>query len=205
MFSGFFNRHGNDTSISPQLIETLIQNALQQNMEESSGLTPTMLRNLRENAQIVETTNENLNQCSVCLENINVGESCVTLECNHKFHVQCIERWCERHNTCPVCRHQIEEPQQNVQRTQRIIVNNISTVHMTVNYEGNVYNTYWNSCNTLVDIFIYFSRFNETSQCRFMLQIGNKIYKTTESYELLAHTLSQHGIVGHVNANLYNC
>jgi hypothetical protein len=208
MFSNFFQRQNNNSGIPTQLIETLIQNALNETLQETEnhGISEQMLQSIRSNATNIENE-ENVTQCSVCLENINVGDSCVTLRCNHKFHLHCIERWCQTHNTCPMCRNEIEQQEaQNTQRTQtqRIIVNNISHVQMTIAYEGISFNTFWSSTSTIIDIFNYFERMHQ-NYTRLMLQVGNRFYKTTESYELLAQTLSQHGIVGHVTAQMYNC
>ena len=42
--------------------------------------------------------------CSICLEPINEDNLEVT-ECNHRFHHICLQRWFERSNSCPLCRH----------------------------------------------------------------------------------------------------
>ncbi|KAE8674256.1 pentatricopeptide repeat-containing protein [Hibiscus syriacus] len=44
-------------------------------------------------------------ECSVCLGSIT-EESIIRLlpNCNHVFHVQCIDTWLGSHTTCPVCR-----------------------------------------------------------------------------------------------------
>ena len=46
--------------------------------------------------------------CSICTETIHDNNtSHFTLECNHKFHTECIVQWFRRGNdTCPCCRHQ---------------------------------------------------------------------------------------------------
>ena len=49
---------------------------------------------------------ENSPECSICYEKINktnIYES----KCNHSFHVNCIEKWLERYNTCPLCREDL--------------------------------------------------------------------------------------------------
>lgn len=43
--------------------------------------------------------------CAVCLGEYEEGENYRTLpECNHSFHVPCINMWLYSHPTCPVCR-----------------------------------------------------------------------------------------------------
>ena len=46
-------------------------------------------------------------KCSICMENIK-GE-CYITPCNHKYHKECIDKWKERNNTCPMCRFKICE------------------------------------------------------------------------------------------------
>ena len=45
---------------------------------------------------------EPIEQCTICLENIS--SEFRLLKCKHKFHKNCIEKWFEAKDTCPVCR-----------------------------------------------------------------------------------------------------
>ncbi|XP_059628108.1 E3 ubiquitin-protein ligase SDIR1 [Cornus florida] len=42
--------------------------------------------------------------CSVCLEQVNVGEVIRSLPCLHQFHANCIDPWLRQQGTCPVCK-----------------------------------------------------------------------------------------------------
>ncbi|XP_021910516.1 E3 ubiquitin-protein ligase SDIR1 [Carica papaya] len=42
--------------------------------------------------------------CSVCLEQVNVGELVRSLPCLHQFHANCIDPWLRQQGTCPVCK-----------------------------------------------------------------------------------------------------
>ncbi|WCJ19647.1 RING/U-box superfamily protein [Euphorbia peplus] len=42
--------------------------------------------------------------CSVCLEQVIVGEVIRTLPCLHQFHANCIDPWLRQQGTCPVCK-----------------------------------------------------------------------------------------------------
>ncbi|KAJ4972246.1 hypothetical protein NE237_005345 [Protea cynaroides] len=49
---------------------------------------------------------ENL-QCSVCLEDFDIGAEATEMPCKHRFHNGCILPWLELHSSCPVCRFQM--------------------------------------------------------------------------------------------------
>jgi len=46
-------------------------------------------------------------ECTVCRENINVGDKLQKLPCRHVFHPPCLAPWLSQHNSCPVCRHEL--------------------------------------------------------------------------------------------------
>ncbi|XP_072997501.1 E3 ubiquitin-protein ligase SDIR1-like isoform X2 [Typha latifolia] len=50
-------------------------------------------------------TSEDELTCSVCLEQVNVGELIRSLPCLHQFHTNCIDPWLRQRGTCPVCKH----------------------------------------------------------------------------------------------------
>jgi hypothetical protein len=41
--------------------------------------------------------------CSICLEDI-LQDKITTFECNHKFHLSCLNQWVAKSHTCPQCR-----------------------------------------------------------------------------------------------------
>ncbi|XP_003558246.2 E3 ubiquitin-protein ligase SDIR1 isoform X1 [Brachypodium distachyon] len=47
--------------------------------------------------------------CSVCLEQVVVGDLLRSLPCLHQFHVECIDPWLRQQGTCPVCKHQVSD------------------------------------------------------------------------------------------------
>ena len=46
--------------------------------------------------------------CPICFLNIETKDVCVT-ECNHKYHLSCLLKSLEIHNSCPLCRRQVKE------------------------------------------------------------------------------------------------
>jgi hypothetical protein len=46
-------------------------------------------------------------ECPICLIDLEEYET-IKLECNHVFHISCIEEWCNKDKSCPYCRNIIE-------------------------------------------------------------------------------------------------
>ena len=49
-------------------------------------------------------------RCSVCWDELDEGNNHDALEvteCNHRFHRACLQKWLEENNSCPLCRHQL--------------------------------------------------------------------------------------------------
>ena len=43
-------------------------------------------------------------QCNICLEELNFDQLYRTFGCSHSFHPQCIDRWLFQSRYCPICR-----------------------------------------------------------------------------------------------------
>jgi hypothetical protein len=56
-----------------------------------------------------QAKSENTQNCSICYDSA-VGESIVTLPCNHDFHMSCIIPWLRSNTTCPLCRRDLRSP-----------------------------------------------------------------------------------------------
>lgn len=54
------------------------------------------------NVRVVDTL-----QCSVCLDDFEMGTEVKEMPCKHKFHSHCILPWLELHSSCPICRYQL--------------------------------------------------------------------------------------------------
>lgn len=55
--------------------------------------------------------------CVVCQDNIEVDSTATSMPCSHSFHPDCLKPWLEAHNSCPVCRYQLETDDQDFNRT----------------------------------------------------------------------------------------
>lgn len=52
-------------------------------------------------------------ECSICMDNVELGTDVAVLPCTHWFHFDCIKSWLVEHDTCPHCRKSIAQQQQD--------------------------------------------------------------------------------------------
>ena len=45
--------------------------------------------------------------CPICQDKIDTNIIIRKLDCGHKFHQECVDKWLETNAKCPVCRYQI--------------------------------------------------------------------------------------------------
>jgi hypothetical protein len=64
-------------------------------------------------------------ECSICIEAIQGETNVAKTECGHVFHFQCLIRWSQDHNSCPMCRQEFvkKEPEPEQQRETEYIEN----------------------------------------------------------------------------------
>ena len=55
----------------------------------------------------VDKLEENKKECSICFEKFVKNDEIATLPCIHMFHKNCIKKWLETSNICPICRLEI--------------------------------------------------------------------------------------------------
>jgi hypothetical protein len=56
----------------------------------------------------LKVVDESNSSCSICLENFEVGATVKSLKCSHVFHSECLDKWIEVSNACPLCKVQME-------------------------------------------------------------------------------------------------
>jgi E3 ubiquitin-protein ligase RNF115/126 len=54
---------------------------------------------------------EHTAECSICMDEVNIGEEVTVLPCKHWFHHACVSAWLSEHDTCPHCRKGISQDQ----------------------------------------------------------------------------------------------
>jgi hypothetical protein len=60
---------------------------------------------------IILTANQlNQDNCAICQDPMEIGQTIRMIRhCTHRFHQTCIDPWLEQHVTCPTCRHDIRD------------------------------------------------------------------------------------------------
>lgn len=48
-----------------------------------------------------------LTECSICLENYEIGDKISILSCEHFYHKRCLNEWLKKKEECPLCREEI--------------------------------------------------------------------------------------------------
>ena len=79
----------------------------EENEVQQQGLTPRMIRRF----QLFTADESHVDdQCSICMEDIDVGKRMRRLTCDgqHYFCHKCIEGWFAEQKTCPLCRHKFD-------------------------------------------------------------------------------------------------
>lgn len=114
MFASLLNpanaRHG-DAVYSQEALDQIISTLMEQHPTSNApgpappdAIAALPKKNLDENVLGPEGKGE----CSVCMDDVHIGDEVVVLPCNHWFHEQCASAWLSEHNTCPICRKGID-------------------------------------------------------------------------------------------------
>lgn len=59
-------------------------------------------------------------ECSICLDELEVGEPAIRLPCGHLFHEGCILDWLKKSNECPVCRFELPTDDPEYERERKV-------------------------------------------------------------------------------------
>ncbi|KAJ9561380.1 hypothetical protein OSB04_006540 [Centaurea solstitialis] len=87
------------------------QNVTFEDMDNVSNEEPETPLSVIEALPLVSLTPSHLvndSHCPVCKDEFEVGGEARELPCKHFYHSDCIVPWLSNHNTCPVCRYEIQ-------------------------------------------------------------------------------------------------
>ena len=65
------------------------------------------LEDINKHSTIIVNNNPNHCRCVVCLNSITTNNIVRKIKCGHSFHIKCIDKWLETHNTCPICKYKL--------------------------------------------------------------------------------------------------
>lgn len=104
-------RHG-DAVYSQEALDRIISNLMEANPQ--SNAAPPASENAIAKLERKKVDEElkakegGKAECTVCIDEVKVGEEVVVMPCKHWFHEACVTMWLKEHNTCPICRTPIE-------------------------------------------------------------------------------------------------
>ncbi len=81
-------------------------------------------------------------ECSICMENVEIGNNVTELPCNHWFHGDCVVAWLKEHDTCPHCRKPITKPEEQQPESARRRSRRSSSVASPYGADGSRDNPY---------------------------------------------------------------
>ncbi|KAI0159020.1 hypothetical protein BJ166DRAFT_593224 [Pestalotiopsis sp. NC0098] len=113
LFSNFFNAGGahGDAVYSQEALDRIITQLMEQNPQSNAPppASEETIANLPRKKLDEQMLGPELKgECTICIDEMSLGEEAVVLPCKHWFHEECVVLWLKEHNTCPICRAPIE-------------------------------------------------------------------------------------------------
>ena len=82
---------------------------------ETRNLNLQDIINFTEIITLENNENDEPTMCTICRNNIEPNEPLRKLKnCNHFFHINCIDNWLTNNNTCPICRQPVRMTSTNI-------------------------------------------------------------------------------------------
>lgn len=99
-------------ALQNRMLERFLQEAMQSGPKGTPPASEKAINTLKK-CSIADTSNP----CTVCHETFNVGETATFLPCGHAYHGDCIVPWLKAHNSCPLCRFELETDDEQYNKT----------------------------------------------------------------------------------------
>jgi E3 ubiquitin-protein ligase RNF115/126 len=102
--------HG-DAVYSQEALDRIISNLMEANPQSNApppASTEAIANLPRRNLDEEMLGPEQRGECTICIDEMHMGDEVLVLPCNHWFHEECAVLWLREHNTCPICRAPIE-------------------------------------------------------------------------------------------------
>ncbi|PHH71970.1 hypothetical protein CDD82_6233 [Ophiocordyceps australis] len=101
-----------DAVYSQEALDRIITQLMEANPQSNAAppASQEALQTLeRKTVNIDMLKGESKTECTICIDEMKVGDRAVVLPCKHWFHEECVVLWLKEHNTCPICRTPIEK------------------------------------------------------------------------------------------------
>ncbi len=101
--------YNNDININGPInhLFNLLFNITDQPEEYEDVVVTTDINSLN-SIPVCKITNQNIEICSICQEEMNEGDEYIDIECKHIFHRNCLTTYLQNYNhICPTCRKEI--------------------------------------------------------------------------------------------------
>ncbi|KAL2760331.1 hypothetical protein ACRALDRAFT_1053905 [Sodiomyces alcalophilus JCM 7366] len=108
-------RHG-DAVYTQEALDRIISQMMEQNPQSNAAppASEAAINKLeRKKVDAALLGPEGKAECTICIDQLKIGEEVLFLPCKHWFHETCVVMWLKEHNTCPICRAPIEESNNN--------------------------------------------------------------------------------------------
>ena len=104
------NARSGDAVYTQEALDNIVSQLMEQNTSNAPGPATDDAINALPKKKLDEKMlgPEGKGECSVCMDDVTVGDEVVQLPCSHWFHQQCASIWLKEHNTCPICRKAID-------------------------------------------------------------------------------------------------
>lgn len=101
--------HG-DAVYTQEAMDRILSQLMEQN--QGSNAPPPASQEVMDRLPRRRLDNEMLpegsGECTICIQDVSIGDEVVVLPCTHWFHEECIMHWLREHGTCPVCRQAVD-------------------------------------------------------------------------------------------------
>jgi E3 ubiquitin-protein ligase RNF115/126 len=115
------NMRSGDAVYSQEALDQIISNLMEQHPQSNAPgpASPDAIASLpKKKVDEKMLGDDGKGECSVCMDDVQLGDEVVSLPCSHWFHETCVGLWLSEHNTCPICRKGIDSATTPASNTQ---------------------------------------------------------------------------------------
>ncbi|KAK5088985.1 hypothetical protein LTR05_003209 [Lithohypha guttulata] len=112
------NARSGDAVFSQEALDRVVSQLMEQNQQNGAPPAPEEIINSLPRKAVDKTMlgDDDKAECSICMDNVEMGTEVTVLPCKHWFHFECIQHWLKEHDTCPHCRKPITPEDQRHQQ-----------------------------------------------------------------------------------------